>query len=628
MIQSPYLYDIEVFPNFFCVTFLSAKTNECKVFIIDDNKKQHLEIAEFAKSKWLIGYNSEAYDNIILNYIIKNPYCTNGDIYTLSKRIFKSQGKNVAPSLFYEMFRELLKNNSYKSTDLMRMHFSKKLRVGLKELECSLNYHNVQELQIDFDLPVDETQKIDIIDYNINDVRATKVLLKKSTSDIKLRIALEKEFNIDTFSKDGVNIGKALLALFIEKETGNRDFLSQNEAISTLKVKDIIYPIVKFKTKRFNDILEQYNNLILDTSNLDEDDDEDFGQKKFKLNVLIEDNIYKLGLGGIHSEGNNKNKIWKTDKNYKIYTSDVESYYPSQFIEWEIYPHHLKKSLSKVAPTLKKERVIAKKNKNKVKDITYKLLLNAMFGLYGNKWHWLYAPRCKYTITINGQLMLLMAIEELILKGFRIIEANTDGLVVEVPVEKEEEYIEIWDNWEKMTRMKMDHGTYDYIYFQTTSDYFGMDTKKQELKCKGAYLIEPRIGKGMEFPIIQMAVMEYFLKGRDYVNFIKSHENILDFCSYKKLKKEFECYWKDKKQQRINRFYACKRGAYLYRRKYNEKKNKYQTDHLLKDSPVQLLNKIEEMPMKERWINYNFYIKKIRDIIYGFEKEKLQTSLF
>jgi hypothetical protein len=170
------------------------------------------------------------------------------------------------------------------------------------------------------------------------------------------------------------------------------------------------------------------------------------------------------------------------------------------------------------------------------------------------------------------------------------------------------------------------------MYFLTTGDYFGTYYKKGKLdvKEKGCFITTPRLGKGMEFPIIYKAIKEYFLNGKDFSQYIRNHDNILDFCSYKKLSKKDNatCFWKGEKQQLVNRYYASRAGAHLYARKLKEGSSKYSVTHILKDSPVILLNKLDNKPISERSINYSFYLSKARESIVSLEGDKRQLTMF
>ena len=55
--------------------------------------------------------------------------------------------------------------------------FSKKLRCGLKELQVTMQYPNVQEYDGDFNRNVQDSEIDNIISYNINDVNSTNQLL-------------------------------------------------------------------------------------------------------------------------------------------------------------------------------------------------------------------------------------------------------------------------------------------------------------------------------------------------------------------------------------------------------------------------------------------------------------------
>ena len=51
--------------------------------------------------------------------------------------------------------------------DLLTMQFSSKLRVGLKEMQLTMHYKNVQEYSGSFDLPIEDSDIDEMIAYNI-----------------------------------------------------------------------------------------------------------------------------------------------------------------------------------------------------------------------------------------------------------------------------------------------------------------------------------------------------------------------------------------------------------------------------------------------------------------------------
>lgn len=100
------------------------------------------------------------------------------------------------------------------------MLFSSKLRVGLKELQVTMEYPNVREYEGDFQNYVPKSDFDSVIAYNFNDVESTEELLYKLEKAIQLRIAIEKEYGVNVLSMDGVSIGKEILKTKYLQDTG------------------------------------------------------------------------------------------------------------------------------------------------------------------------------------------------------------------------------------------------------------------------------------------------------------------------------------------------------------------------------------------------------------------------
>lgn len=618
-----WVYDEEVYPNYFLCSFMAYKDGEVKSFVIDSSNNDRKELVEFIKDKILVGYNSLTYDNILLNHIVRHEM-TSKELYYVSQRIIN--GQNIPDFNIYQEFKGYMNTDLYESIDLMRMLFSKKLRVSLKELECSLNHHNVQELPYPFDVELNEEQKQKVKEYNINDLEATLLVLKKSLDALKLRRWMKKTYDIDAFSMDGVNGGVKILELLYEKEVGNRAFTKERTFRDWVNMEDIILPIVEFETDSFKNVLNAYKRHTWYSNHYDE---RLFRDNKFKVEPNINGIGFKFSLGGMHTA--TQSRIWESNDEYEILSIDVASYYPALILEWGFTPGHLnKEAFLGVYRRVRDERLEAKALKDKVKDSTLKLSINGTYGMLGNKYSWLFDHRARLSICVNGQLLLAMLIEKLFLEDIQLIDGNTDGIFIYIHKSKKERFNEIVAEWENKTKMQMEVTKFEKIWFLNTADYFATYLKDGKLatKEKGLFLSEVQIGKGMEFPIIPIAIKKYFLKGVPFEETIYKHKDILDYCTYKKLKRSFKCFHNNEEIQRVNRFYACKSGAYLYKQKWDEKKARYQTDHLLKDSPVIVYNKFDNKDIKERNINYPFYIQKAREIVFAMEGNINQMSLF
>lgn len=281
----------------FCVSFLSYDSDEYKLFIIDHSLgiNDREELIEFIKDKTLVGYNNLTFDNLHLNYIVKHPDVTELDLYNLTQRIIGGQ-KNPEFNIYKE-FKSYIYTDLYDSIDLMRTLFSKKLRVSLKELECSLNFFNVEELPYEYDAILTNEQKLKIQAYNKNDVEATKLVLEKTIPALKLRRWMQKEYGINAFSMDGVSAGVNILATKYEKEIGDRTFLKDKTIREMVKIKDIILPFIKFDSAGFQGVLEKYQKHTWYSKHFDEKLFEDSG---LTIKPKINNAEFKFSLGGLH----------------------------------------------------------------------------------------------------------------------------------------------------------------------------------------------------------------------------------------------------------------------------------------------------------------------------------------
>lgn len=169
------------------------------------------------------------------------------------------------------------------------------------------------------------------------------------------------------------------------------------------------------------------------------------------------------------------------------------------------------------------KRLQAKADGNKIIDTTYKLLLNSLFGQFNNEYSHFYDPHLANRILMNGQLMLLMLIEELDLIGCEIISANTDSVDIIFRKEMLHTVNEVCDKWSEMTNgITVDADRVKQCIFRDINAYFmelELPDGSSYIKEKGAWTTNPRIGKGFDKPIVYKALREYFI-----------NQTSVDFC--------------------------------------------------------------------------------------------------
>lgn len=640
-----YVYDVEVFPNVFHCTVKNTETGELHKFEISCRRNQLDELVKFfhtVNTKYTFGdlyttdikldtnilfcgYNNLHYDNAIINYIIDyynimkykgyRDICRS--IFNLSKVITtSSEDDNSA----WRKWKYMI---CFDSFDILTMLYSNKLRVGLKEIQVTMQYKNVQEFVADWQADLPENQIDSMINYNINDVNSTEELLNRCKKDIDLRIAIEDEYGVRVLSKDGVNIGMKILTQKYLEKTGQTwwDIKDLRSPMSVIPLNNVILPFIKYDSPILTRVLDDMKSQIVSP-----------GRKGYENKFVFEGLQYSVGVGGIHSV--NKPEIIIPKEDEMLIDIDVASLYPSMLIEYEFYPKHLGSEFLEVYKQIKDERIEAKHNGNKVKNETLKLALNGLSGNLQNEHNFCYSPFAVMQIRINGQLLLLMLAEKLTQLGCRIVQANTDGLFVLLKKDVYSKVNNVCREWEQLTRLTLEEERFKAMYQYAINDYFAI-TEDDKVKEKGMFITTVKLGKGLTPKIIPKAVINFFKNGVSVEETIKGCQDIRDFLMSEKTGKQWHVEYNNKEQQRTNRFYASTNGAYLW--KWKEKDtNRFdisipcptekQYQNMLTASGVTLLNYLDDKPIEERKINYRYYIMEAYKIIR--ELKPLQMSLW
>ena len=631
-----YVYDIEVFQNIFHCSVKNTETNDIYKFEISERKNQLRELVKFFKQvdkyiTWgdyyttninipaniiFCGYNNLHYDNPIINYIIEyedklmqyNIPTICSSIFNLSKTITTSSEDNI------DAWKHWKYQIWFDTFDILTMLYSNKLRVGLKEIQVTMQYPNVQEFVCDWTKPLPLKDFDSMIDYNINDIESTSELLNRCKKDVDLRIAIEDEYGVRVLSKDGVNIGMKILTQKYLEKTGLtwQDIKDLRSPMSVIPLKDVILPFIKYDSPILQRVLDDMKNQIVSP-----------GRKGYENKFVFNNLRYSVGVGGIHSVNSPEIIIPRDDE--MLIDIDVASLYPSMLIEYEFYPKHLGKEFLEVYKQIKDERIEAKHNGDKVKNETLKLALNGLSGNLQNEHNFCYSPFAVMQIRINGQLLLLMLAEKLTQIGCRIVQANTDGLFVLLKKDVYSKVNSICREWEQLTKLTLEEDRFKAMYQYAINDYFAI-TEDNKVKEKGMFITAVKLGKGLTPKIIPKAVISFFKDGISVEDTIKNCTDIRDFLMSEKTGKQWHVEYMNEEQQRTNRFYASTNGGYLWKWKYSNNSDAKSYQNMLTASGVTLLNKFDDKPIEERKINYRYYIMEAYKIIRDLKP--LQLSLW
>ena len=706
--KTVFVYDIEVFQNIFHCSAINTETKEIHKFEISSRKNQLSELILFFKQvnspvswndnyttncsidsdKIFCGYNNLHYDNPVINYIIEYEHVLTekpvlvitNSIFNLSREITNS-GENI------EKWKRWKYQVWFDSFDILTMLYSNKLRVGLKEIQVTMQYKNVQEFVCDWSKPLPIEDFDSMIDYNINDIESTSALLDRCKKDIDLRLAIEDEYGVKVLSKDGVNIGMKILTHKYLEKTGLTwwDIKDLRSPQAYIPLKDVILPFIKYDSPILKSVLDEMKTQVVSP-----------GRKGYEKNFVFGGLRYTVGVGGIHSKNDPEIIIPAEDE--MLIDIDVASLYPSMLIEYGFYPKHLGPEFLEVYSQIRSERIEAKHNGDKIKDSTLKLALNGLSGNLQNEHNFCYSPFAVMQIRINGQLLLLMLAEKLVELGCRIVQANTDGLFVLLKKSIYDKVNIVCREWEQLTKLTLEEDRFEAMYQYAINDYIAvkegyakkkhefrdftavMDPKtgdhikygatnakgetyrnmdeirKDYIKTKGMFITEVLLGKGLSPKIIPEAIIKYFVDGIPVEDTVKGCTDIKKFLMSEKTGKQWHVEYMNQEIQRTNRFYASTDGAYLWKWKgigehyawnpselsdmaywslIQEGKDPYnpplvpdtkQYQNMLTASGVTLLNMFDDKPIEDRKINYRYYLRECYKIIEDLKPRQL--SLF
>lgn len=613
------IYDIEVFPNTFHCVLLNTDNEELYKFEISERKNQIRELVQFfTNPKYLLcGYNNKHYDDVIINYIIdyidimlcKSIYDVTLSLFNLSQTIINLEDGNISKIKRWKYA------NYFESMDLLTMMFSSKLRVGLKSMQITMQYQNVQEYSGDFGsfLPKDKIDEM--ISYNVNDVKSTYSLFNYlvKNGDIDLRLFIEQEYGFNALSMDSVKFGETLIAKKVceELHINKRQLEQMRSPMDNIPLKDVILPFIRYKNPKFQEALEDMKKQVVSSKNKKP------GEKNYENKFVVSGVRYSIGVGGIHSL--NEPRIYVPKEDEYLGHLDVASMYPSFIVRYGWFPRHLGKAGLAVYTQIYHERIQAKHSGQKQKNLALKLTLNSVTGKMQQETSWMYDPFSVFKIRINGQLILLMLADLLLQHSCEIVQVNTDGVMFIAKKAYKDAIMESVAKLEQLTKLSFEADSYEAFYQFAVNDYFGVidgfsqSRNPKLIEKKGMFITEPVLGKGLAPTIIPEAVINYFVFNIPVEDTIRNCDDIRKFLMSQRVDKKFKVEYDDKYIQRINRWYASTNGCYLYT--VDESKTPVKYSNLLKKSGVTILNYIDNISTKNRKINYPYYISEARKII-------------
>lgn len=477
------VYDIEVFAYDWLVVFLDVQTGKYSVFHNDS-----AGVRAFMNQPDLIlcGFNNKHYDN----HIVKAICC--GASPEMVKQI--NDFIIVQERSGWEHF--FLKQNRFwfDSFDLMD---DTQVGTSLKHIEAHLGM-DIEETEVDFniDRPLTEEELQSTIHYCKYDVLMTAKLLtlRKGYLDAKLNVgrAINLSDQKSLYMTNARLTAESLKAEYVERYD-EREYRYPDNLNKELIPPEVLAFFDRLKDKTITD-KELFSS---------------------KLTIDVDGAEAVIGFGGIHHAQTNYREVATGTR--LIRNFDVASLYPSLMV----YNGYTSRNIpsSEIFENFYHTRLNAKKTGDKKTANTLKLILNTTYGASLAKTNPLYDPLMGRSVCITGQLYILeLAMRYLkACKTLRIIQLNTDGLMISLEENELPIVYQINEDWQKEKSLELEEDKIRAVYQKDVNNYV-MVFENGKVKTKGAYVTYGMAPAGAfsinnNFTIVKEAVVNYFAHG-------------------------------------------------------------------------------------------------------------------
>lgn len=579
-------YDCEVFAYDWLVVF---KDKETGIYTCIWNDNEALKMALDDEGVY-VSFNGKHYDQFIIKAIAAG--FTPQEIKQVNDYIIKgNQGWNC-PLLkdFYFAF------NNVDIKDDMQMGLS------LKAIEGHLGI-SVQESTVPFDIerPLTEEEKKETEFYCKHDVDTTEMLIEIRKDYLKNKVHIGRLAGLSDVKAMGMTNAKLTAAMLKASKKPHDD------------ERKYVYP-ENLKREYIPPEVFAFFDKMYDLSISDKD------IFSGKLEFQIGDCPGVVGYGGIHAAIPNY-FFEETDDGRVIRNKDVASYYPHLMTLCGYTSRNIPSA--DVFENVLDTRMKAKASGDKATANALKLVVNTTYGALLNKYNDLFDPLMGRSVCITGQLFLMELAQHLYadIPGLKIVQLNTDGIMVECDKVDLDKVNEICDEWQARTGFELEEDSVVKIAQKDVNNYVEVQPGGK-IKTKGGYLVKGISTVGAfninnSCCIVATALKEYFVNGTPVEDTISQCDDIFQFQIIAKAGAKYrEAYHVvgDTKEpvQKVNRVYATADTKYgkLYKVKAkddSEAKIEMLPDHCIIDNDNQLsisdVNKTFYIEMAKKRVN-------------------------
>lgn len=490
-------YDCEVFAYDWLVTL---KDKETGIYTCIWNDNEALKMA-LSDDCIYVGFNSKHYDQYIIKAIAAG--LIPQEVKQVNDYIIAGGQGWQCPQLADYYFRF---NNVDIRDDTQQ-------GLSLKAIEGHLGM-SVKESSVPFDIdrPLTPEEKAETEFYCKHDVDTAERLIDIRKDYLKNKINLGRLAGLDEVKAMGMTNAKLTAAMLKATKKPHDD------------ERKYVYPDNLRKEYIPSEVFAFFDRMY----DFSISDSELF---KGKFNLNIGECPVTLGYGGIH--GAIPNFFWEKTEDRGIWNEDVGSYYPHLCTINGYTSRNIPSP--QIYEDILERRMKAKAAGDKHTANALKLVCNTTYGCLLNQYNDLYDPLMGRSVCISGQLYLLELAEHCYqeIKGLRIVQLNTDGIMVECDKKDYDTLTSICAEWQSRTGFNLEEDTVIKIAQKDVNNYVEVQPGGKA-KAKGGYLVKGIAPAGAfninnSCVIVATALKEFFVNGTPVEDTINGCDDIFQF---------------------------------------------------------------------------------------------------
>ncbi len=605
-----FTYDTEVFAHDFIVVFKARDTGEHTIFHNDN-----VGVRNFITDDAIYcGFNSKGYDQYIIKAICAG--LSTEEIKQVNDWIIGGGQGWQCPLLDGVFFR-------FNNVDIMD---DMQMGLSLKAIEGHLGM-SIEETEVDFNLdrPLTQEELALTIKYCKHDVDATEKVTDIRENYLNNKVYLGGLKDIEPTKALAMTNAKLTAAYLDANKVLENEELAMDE-------RDYKYPENLLTEYIPQEVIDFFNGLY--DKNIPSEE-----LFKSKLNIEVGGCPVTLGFGGIHGAipfHQEEEVNGRLIRNY-----DVASYYPHLMVYYGYTSRNIPNP--QIYADMLETRMRAKKSGDKATANALKLVANTTYGAGLNKYNDLYDPLKGRSVCITGQLFLLELSQHLIAEcsTLRIVQLNTDGIMVSFDESEYDKVLAITKEWEQRTRFELEEDRIKRIVQKDVNNYVEIPYDGDP-KIKGGYLVRGIAPAGAfninnNATIVAKAIVDYFTKGTEVETTIGECTDIFQFQLIAKAGSKYkEAYHlvdgMQEPVQKVNRVYAATDERYgkLFKVKAeNDSTAKIESlpEHCIIDNDnkltIESVDKAWYIELAKKRINDFLGIQKIKN---KKEKNKMATT--